>query len=77
MDNKPIFQVAPDPPKETLTRGQSGCILKVAPDVFTAYLMARRRSLLEELGELEDLLGMPRSVLPSRERRRIERTQAK
>lgn len=38
------------------------------PEWFRQYLIDRRRSLLMELGQIEDALGMDRSVLPKRQR---------
>ena len=39
------------------------------PEWFRAYLTDRRRSLLMELGQIEDALGMERTVTPKRNRK--------
>lgn len=35
-----------------------------------AFWLAQRRALLMQLGAIEDLLGMPRSVVPKRKRKK-------
>lgn len=35
---------------------------------LTAYLMRRRQALIMELGEIEELLGLERSIMPRRKR---------
>ena len=38
------------------------------PDWYRAYLMKRRQTLIMELGEIEDQLGLERSIVPRRKR---------
>ena len=45
------------------------------PVALRMYLMGERDELLAKLARIEELLGMPRTVPSSRERRRIERAQ--
>jgi hypothetical protein len=42
------------------------------PPALHAWLMGRRSLLIQELGQLEELLGMPRSIVPRRKRGRDE-----
>jgi len=51
-----------DEPKLTLIRSIS--------DAERMLLMARRQAIIIELGSIEDYLGMERSIIPKREKRR-------
>lgn len=42
---------------------------------FKHYLIAERQRLIMALGEVEDLLGMERSITPRRKRRKRQETQ--
>lgn len=46
--------------QESLTSGEPGSIIDM--DQLRAYLLIKRKTLIEELGHLEDLLGLRRTV---------------
>lgn len=52
-----------------MTEGQSP---EAFPDLLRRLLMDRREVLIIELGRIEDLLGLPRSIVPGRKRVRAE-----
>lgn len=45
----------------------------VLPDSLRVYFEMRRRQVIAELNELDDLLGYARTILPKEERQRVRR----
>lgn len=54
----------------TPTHDVTALRLVKSPEELRAYLVARRAALLIELGKIEELLGMERTVTPKRKRDR-------